>query len=80
MRKSLPLLVAVLVVIGFSVAGLTRLRFETDILDVLPGNLPSVKALKVSQKHFDNDQRVALLLQGDGEEIYEEDVADFVEQ
>ncbi|MDP4779335.1 MAG: MMPL family transporter [Akkermansiaceae bacterium] len=80
MRKSLPLLVAVLVVIGFSVAGLTRLRFETDILDVLPGNLPSVKALKVSQKHFDNDQRVALLLQGDGEEIYEEDVAEFVEQ
>ncbi|MGJ8644966.1 MAG: efflux RND transporter permease subunit [Luteolibacter sp.] len=79
MRKSLPLFIAVLVVIGFSVAGLTKLRFETDILDVLPGNLASVKALKVSQKHFDNDQRVALLLQGDEDEIYEEDVAEFVE-
>lgn len=59
--------------------GLTKLRFETDILDVLPGNLASVRALKVSQKHFDNDQRVALLLQGNSEEIYEEDVAEFAD-
>ncbi|MEP2774315.1 MAG: MMPL family transporter [Luteolibacter sp.] len=79
MRKSLPLIVSVLVVIGISVAGLSKLRFETDILDVLPGDLPSVRALKVSQKHFDNDQRVALLLQSDDEEIYEEDVAEFAE-
>lgn len=79
MRNGFFLVVAVLVVLGFSVAGLTRLRFETDILEVLPGELPSVGALKVSQKHFNNDQRVALLLEGDGEEIYEEDVGEFVE-
>ena len=58
-------------------AGLTRLRFETDILEVLPKNLPSVEALRVSQKHFDNDQQVALLLESSNEEIFEEDVADF---
>ncbi len=78
MKKNLPFLAVLLLVIGFSVAGLLRLRFETDILEVLPRNLPSVKALKVSQKHFDNDQQVALLLQSGGDEIYEEDVAEFV--
>lgn len=51
-----------------------KLRFETDILEVLPTNLPSVEALKVSQKHFDNNQQVVLLLQSDAEEIYEQDV------
>ena len=68
---------ALLLVIGISVAGLTRLRFETGILEVLPKNLPSVDALRLSQKHFDNDQQVALLLQSKDEEIFEEDVAEF---
>lgn len=78
-RKRLPFLIVLLLVIGFSLAGLTRLRFETDILEVLPKNLPSVQALRVSQKYFDNDQQVALLLRNENEEIYEEDVAEFVE-
>lgn len=66
-------------VVGFSVAGLMRLRFETDILEVLPKNLPSVKTLRISQKHFENDQQVALLLQSKDEEIFEEDVKELVE-
>lgn len=78
MRKRVAFILGLLLVIGISVAGLMRLRFETDILEVLPKNLPSVKALKISQKHFDNDQQVALLLRSEGEEIYEEDVMDFV--
>lgn len=65
-----------ILILGFSVAGLTRLRFETDILEVLPRNLPSVEALRVAQKHFDNDQQVALLLESGTEEIFEEDVAE----
>lgn len=60
-------------VIGLSVAGLTRLRFETDILEVLPKGLPAVDALKVSQEHFDNDQQVILLLESKTEEIFAED-------
>lgn len=60
-------------IIGFSVAGLTRLRFETDILEVLPEGLPAVEALKVSQEHFDNDHQVILLLESDAEEIFAED-------
>lgn len=65
-----------ILVIGFSVAGLTKLKFETDILEVLPRNLPSVETLRISQKHFNNDQQVALLLESGDEEIFEEDVAD----
>jgi predicted RND superfamily exporter protein len=60
-------------VIGLSVVGLTRLRFETDILEVLPKGLPAVEALKVSQEHFDNDQQVILLLENETEEIFAED-------
>lgn len=68
-----------LLVIGFSVAGLTRLRFETDILEVLPADLPSVEALQISQKHFGNDRQVVLLLQSDDEGIVEEDVSGLAE-
>ena len=68
-----------LLVIGFSVAGLTRLRFETDIMEVLPANLPSVEALKVSQKHFGNDRQVVLLLHSEGEEIDGQDVAELAD-
>ena len=45
-------------------------------LEVLPKNLPSVEALKVSQKHFDNDQQVVLLLESRTEEIHEDDAAE----
>jgi predicted RND superfamily exporter protein len=74
-RRLLPILI-LLLVIGFSITGLMRLRFETDILEVLPGHLASVEALKVSQKYFDNDQHVVLLLQSETEEIDEQDVSD----
>lgn len=77
-RRRVAFIVGLLLVIGISIAGLMRLRFETDILEVLPKNLPSVKALKVSQEHFDNDQQVALLLRSESDEIYEEDVAELV--
>ena len=60
-----------LLVIGFSAAGLARLKFETDILEVLPKHLPSVDTLKISQKHFDNNQQVVLLLSSaEDEEIF----------
>jgi predicted RND superfamily exporter protein len=71
-NRLIPSLLIALV-IGFSVAGLLRLRFETDILEVLPKGLPAVEALKVSQEHFDNDQQVILLLESETEEIFAED-------
>ncbi len=78
MRTRYAFIAVLLLVIGLSVIGLTRLRFETDILEVLPRDMPSIEALKISQKYFDNDQQVALLLQSKDEEIFEEDVAELV--
>ena len=71
-NRLLPILFIALV-IGFSVAGLMRLRFETNILEVLPKDLPAVEALKVSQEYFDNDQQVILLVESETEEIFAED-------
>jgi predicted RND superfamily exporter protein len=70
------LIIILLLVVGISITGLMRLRFETNILEVLPQNLPCVEALKVSQEQFGNDQQVVVLLQSEGEGVDEEDVAD----
>jgi predicted RND superfamily exporter protein len=75
-RYRLPFLFLFATLLGIAVVGLTRLRFETNVLEVLPSELPSVAALKVSQKYFDNDQQLVLVLQSEEEEIFEEDVAD----
>ena len=57
------LIIILLLVVGISITGLMRLRFETNILEVLPKNMPCVEALKVSQEQFGNDQQVVVLLQ-----------------
>ncbi|MBK1854916.1 MMPL family transporter [Verrucomicrobiaceae bacterium 5K15] len=67
-----PILLILLVL--FSIAGLTRLKFETAILEVLPKNLPAIQALKDFQEHFSEDREVIVLLHSDEEEIVEEDV------
>ncbi len=79
MRNRLWLIIPLLLLTGFAITGLTRLRFETNILEILPKDIPSVEALKVSQEHFDNDQQVVLLLESAEEEILEEDVAELAE-
>lgn len=76
MRKRLSFILIFLAILAFSIVGLTRLRFETNVLEVLPKNLPSVEALKISQKYFNNDQQLVLLLESQTEEIDEEDIAE----
>lgn len=66
-----PLLLLLLVVI--SALGLVRLKFETDILEVLPRNLPAIQGLKDFKKHFSEDREVVVVLHSDVEEITEED-------
>ena len=71
------------VVLGLSVAGVVRLRFATDILEVLPDDLPAVEALKVSQEHFKNDRQVILLLEsanGQVEPEYAAELAGFLRE
>ncbi len=36
------------------IAGLARLHFDAEVLDLLPANVPAVQGLKLYQKHFSN--------------------------
>lgn len=40
--------------------GLTRLRFDTDVLNLLPDEIPAVEGLKVYHKHFANNREVII--------------------
>lgn len=44
--------------------GLTRLRFDTDILSMLPPDLPEVKGLKAFHEAFSRDDELVLLIEG----------------
>ncbi len=59
------ILVAAILVASF---GLTRLRFDTDILSMLPGDLPEVKGLKAFHEAFSRNDELILVLQGSEEQ------------
>jgi uncharacterized protein len=49
-------------------AGFLRLRFEADVLDLLPGDQPTVRGLKLYQQHFANARELIISLRAaDGE-------------
>ena len=56
-----------LLVVGIVVAasGLFRLRFDTDILSMLPGHLPEVKGLKAFQQAFAREDELVMLVEGE---------------
>ncbi len=41
-----------------------RLRFDTDILSMMPGELPEVKGLKAYQKAFSKNDELVMLIEG----------------
>ena len=41
-----------------------RLRFDTDILSMMPGDLPEVKGLKAYQKAFSKNDELVMLIEG----------------
>ncbi|MGE3310786.1 MAG: MMPL family transporter [Limisphaerales bacterium] len=57
-------LAALLVVLGWS-----RLRFDTEVLALLPPDLPTVQALERHQRHFAGTQDLIVTLQGDDPEV-----------
>jgi len=67
--------IIILFLVVFSILGLTRLQFETDILEILPKGIKGVDALKTFRTHFDEDQQVIVLLESADDEVYEDDVA-----
>ncbi|MCF7709379.1 MAG: MMPL family transporter [Verrucomicrobia bacterium] len=47
------------------VLGLMRLRFDVDVLNLLPGDMPLVRGLKLQQEHFKNANKLIVTLRGD---------------
>lgn len=45
------------------IAGLTRLRFDVDVLNLLPKELPVVRGLELYQRHFTDSQELLLTVQ-----------------
>ena len=45
-------------------AGLIRLRFDADVLNLLPGDLPSVVALRLHQQYFTNARELLVTVSG----------------
>src|SRR5580658_1539528 len=40
--------------------GITRLHFDTEVLDLLPANNPSVQGLKIYQQYFANARQLVI--------------------
>ncbi|MCW1883576.1 MMPL family transporter [Luteolibacter flavescens] len=51
--------------IAVAALGITRLKFDTDILSMLPGELPEVKGLKAQHQAFARQDEAILLLETD---------------
>lgn len=45
-------------------AGLARLHFDTEVLDLLPADVPAVQGLKIYQQHFSNARELLITIQG----------------
>jgi predicted exporter len=54
-----------LVLLGPLVLGLARLRFDADVLNLLPGELPVVQGLKLHQQHFAQDAELIVTVTAD---------------
>lgn len=67
MLRRLALPVLLIISILAATAGLMRLRFDTDILSMLPGNLPEVKGLKVFHEAFSRNNELVILIEGGSE-------------
>src|SRR5215469_7332248 len=51
------------------VLGLTRLRFDVEVFDLLPSDLPAVAGLKLFQEHFSNARELLITVQGSAEQV-----------
>ncbi|HZV35525.1 MAG TPA: MMPL family transporter [Verrucomicrobiae bacterium] len=47
------------------IAGLARLRFDTDVLDLLPNDLPVVQGLQIYQRYFTDSRELIITIRAD---------------
>jgi predicted RND superfamily exporter protein/lauroyl/myristoyl acyltransferase len=68
MQRRWPILLAVVLI----AIGLSRLRFDVDVLNLLPQNLPVVQGLRWQQEHFANARELIITIKADSAEAAEE--------
>jgi len=56
-----------LAAVAIAACGLSRLRFDTDILSMLPGELPEVRGLKAQHRAFAREDEAILLIESSGD-------------
>ncbi|MEO5714056.1 MAG: MMPL family transporter [Luteolibacter sp.] len=61
-RWAVPLILVLAILAASS--GLLRLRFDTDILSMMPADLPEVKGLKTFHQAFSRDNELIMLIEG----------------
>lgn len=61
-RLAIPVILVMAILLASS--GLMRLRFDTNILSMLPPGLPEVKGLKAFHEAFSRDDELILLIEG----------------
>lgn len=61
-RVAIPLLLVVSILVASF--GLVKLRFDTDILSMLPGDLPEVKGLKAFHQAFSRTDELIVVIEG----------------
>jgi predicted exporter/lauroyl/myristoyl acyltransferase len=54
------------------IAGLARLHFDAEMLDLLPANVPSVQGLKLYQQHFTNARELIVTVRASDRETAEQ--------
>jgi len=54
------------------IAGLARLHFDVEILDLLPANVPAVQGLKIYQQHFANARELIITVRATDRETAEQ--------
>ena len=69
----LPLLVLIAI-------GLARLRFDAEVFDLLPSDLPVVQGLQLYQEHFANARELIVTLQATEAEQVEEAARSIADQ
>lgn len=52
-----------LLILALIVVGLLRLRFDVEVLNLLPGEVPAVQGLKIYQEHFANARELVITIQ-----------------
>lgn len=60
--------VLLVVAVVVAASGMLRIRIDTDVLSVLPADLPEAKGLRAFQEVFSRDEELVVLLQSEGGE------------